>query len=158
MTVKDINGTEVEMVKDANGNCMYYVNPAKTDTKMSVWNDLFGIETAKIMRANYLSHAKNGYTDNGQKVRNIRDFDGNIIKTLDLKDTDGGGGKTKTVSTVNLKDAIAVYKEISAIDNPALKTAVDLQMTIIKQLIPQALLDADIDTLKFIIDLKTVNS
>jgi hypothetical protein len=135
--------------------CLYFPNPAKDETAMGKWNDLFGEDKAKIMRANYLSHAKNGYKDaSGNKVRNIRDLEGNILKEMEVKDE---GEKTTTTivkPTVSLSDAIAVYKEVVAIKNPALDKAVELQMTIIKSLINPALMEADIDTLKFIIDLK----
>jgi hypothetical protein len=158
MTVKTVKGVEVQMVNDKQENCLYFPNPAKEETQMGKWNEMFGDAVAKIMRANYLSHAKNGYKDsNGNKVRNIRDLEGNIIREMELKAEDGGDKKTTqqvVQPAVSLADAVAVYKELTAIDNPALKKAIELQMTIIKSLINPALMSADIDTLQFIIDLK----
>jgi hypothetical protein len=156
MTITAVNGMEVKMMNDEQGNSVYFPNPAKDDTKMGMWNDLFGEGTAKIMRANYLSHAKNGYKDDeGNKVRNIRDFNGNIVKEMELKEDGIKMEKHNDAKpAVSLKDAVAVYKELVALDNPALKTAIEMQMKIIKSLINPVLMSADIDTLQFIIDLK----
>jgi hypothetical protein len=154
MTTKAINGTEVAFVENDKGQCLYFPNPANEETKMGLWNDLFGESAAKIMRNNYNSHTKNGYKDaNGNKVRNIRDLDGNILFELELKTETNTANKT-VVPPVSLSDAIGVYKEIAKMNNPALKKALELQMNIIKTLISPALLATDIDTLKFIIELK----
>jgi hypothetical protein len=152
--MKTITGLEVTTMKDEQGNDLFYPNPAKEETKMGLWNDLFGDGPAKIMRANYLSHCKNGYKDvSGNKVRNIRDLEGNILREMDLKDE--AEKTTKTVQpAVSLADAVAVYKELTALKNPALAKAIELQMSIIKSLINPALMNADIATLQFIIDLK----
>jgi hypothetical protein len=156
--MKTITGTEVTTMKDEQGNDLFYPNPAKEETKMSLWNDLFGDGPAKIMRANYLSHCKNGYKDaSGNKVRNIRDLEGNILREMELKDeTEKTTKTTNTVvqSAVSLADAVAVYKELTALKNPALAKAIELQMNIIKSLINPVLMTADIATLQFIIDLK----
>jgi hypothetical protein len=153
--MKTTTGIEIAMVKDDQGNSLYFPNPAKDESKMGMWNELFGEGTAKIMRANYLSHCKNGYKDaNGFKVRNIRDFEGNIVREMDLKDETEKGTKTTVQPAVSLKDAVAVYKELVALDNPALKTAIEMQMKILKSLINPVLMSTDIDTLQFIIDLK----
>jgi hypothetical protein len=157
MKTTSINGAEIELVNDDAGNCVYFPNPAKDESKMGMWDQLFGEPKAKIMRANYLSHSKNGYKDAaGNKVRNIRNFEGAIIKEMELRDESEKTERTaKTVAPqVSLADAIGVYKEITKLNNPALKTAVELQMNIIKQLIPVALMDAEIEVLQFLIDLK----
>jgi hypothetical protein len=154
--MKTIKGAEVTTMKDESGQDLFYPNPAKEETKMGMWTELFGDGPAKIMRANYLSHCKNGYKDaDGNKVRNIRDLEGNIIKTMELKDEDDKPSKSSNVvNTVALNDAVAVYKELVSLKNPALKKAIELQTAILKSLIPSSLMEADIDTLKFVIELK----
>jgi hypothetical protein len=153
MIIKAVNGVDVKLMDDENGNCVYFPNPGKEETKMGLWNDLFGEGVAKIMRANYLSHSKNGFNDeNGNKVRIIRNLEGVVVKELELKDTDGTGRSTKP--NVALKDAIDLYKELVGMKNPALAKAIGMQMTIVKSLVNPVLMEADIDTLRFIIDLK----
>jgi hypothetical protein len=153
--MKTITGVEVVSMKDEQGNELFFPNPAKDESKMSMWNALFGEGPAKIMRANYLSHCKNGYKDsNGNKVRNIRDLEGNILREMELKDETEKSSTKVTQPAVSLADAVAVYKELVKMKNPALKTAIEMQMNIIKSLIHPVLLNADIDTLQFIIDLK----
>jgi hypothetical protein len=147
-----------KMVNDENGNSVYFPNPAKDETKMGLWNGLFGQEVADIMRANYLSHAKNGYKGaDGVKVRNIRDFDGTVIKTMDLKDDDEKPAKSSTPTVDNsaiLKGAIKTVNLLISQNNPALKEAIDTTKAIVDQLIPPAFLQMDIETLEYLLAVK----
>jgi hypothetical protein len=153
--MKAINGLEIATMKDEQGNDLFYPNPAKDESKMSLRDALFGADVAKIMKANYNSHCKNGYKDaNGNKVRNIRDLQGNILRSMELKDEDDKPAKQATAPAVSIKDAIDVYKELTALKNPALNKAIEMQMNIIKSLINPALLNAEIETLQFSINLK----
>jgi hypothetical protein len=155
--MKAINGLEIKSMQDEQGNDLFYPNPAKEESKMSLWDALFGADVAKIMKANYNSHCKNGYKDaNGNKVRNIRDLQGNILREMELKDEDDKPAKQAAAAApaVSIKDAIDVYKELTALKNPALNKAIEMQMNIIKSLINPILLNAEIETLQFILNLK----
>jgi hypothetical protein len=156
MTIKSVNGKEITLLNDDAGNSVYYPNPAKDETKMSLWNDLFGEPVAKIMRANYLSHSKNGYKVDGVQTRNIRDLQGNILRTMELKEetekTPRSSSSAVSAPSVSLSASIAVYNELVPIKGT--EKARDLLMDNIKLLIPAQFLDMDVATLKFLLTLK----